>query len=501
MKTIFSRLSSMIIVGLFFLAGTASAQQSTIQYWRPYDQRGINVFETSKNDTVVFEGFKVRFGAGFTQGYQSLEHSNSARATFGTYLETAPASGVFTLANGNPLPAGTTIAKNTSVAGGYAVTQGANTTQFVDANSFYAMAGGFPLAQANLNIDVQLADGISLNLVSYMSSHHHNEFWVKGGYLKIDKVSFLNSALFDRLWKNLTLKVGHMEVNYGDAHFRRSDGGHTLQNAFIENNIMDEFTTEIGAELYWQKNGILLMGAFTDGEIQGNIANPPLPGAKRKPSLYGKVGYDKQLNDDLRVRLTGSLYTTKSSASNTIFGGDRTGSNYLFVTENTAATLTANAFSGRFNPGYRDNVTAYMINPFVKFGGLEFFGTWEYAFGKNALENGEGSTWGSKDYDNRQTHQTAAEILYRFGKNEKLYIGGRYIQVSSVIPLGQSAANAGTRNDITIDRTSIGAGWFITRNVLLKGEYVNQNYDGYPTTERLSGANFKGVVVQGAISF
>ncbi|MCZ8216172.1 MAG: hypothetical protein O9262_08035, partial [Cyclobacteriaceae bacterium] len=114
---------------------------------------------------------------------------------------------------------------------------------------------------------------------------------------------------------------------------------------------------------------------------------------------------------------------------------------------------------------------------------------------------GEGSTWGSKDYDNRQTHQTAAEILYRFGKNEKLYIGGRYIQVSSVIPLGQSAANAGTRNDITIDRTSIGAGWFITRNVLLKGEYVNQNYDGYPTTERLSGANFKGVVVQGAISF
>ncbi|MCZ8216470.1 MAG: hypothetical protein O9262_09550, partial [Cyclobacteriaceae bacterium] len=251
MKTIFSRLSSMIIVGLFFLAGTASAQQSTIQYWRPYDQRGINVFETSKNDTVVFEGFKVRFGAGFTQGYQSIKHTNSARATFGTYLETEPGSGVFTLSNGNPLPVGTTIASNPAVTGGYAVTQGANTTQFVDANTFYAMAGGFPLAQANLNIDVQLADGISLNLVSYMSSHHHNEFWVKGGYLKIDKVSFLNSALFDRLWKNLTLKVGHMEVNYGDAHFRRSDGGHTLQNAFIENNIMDEFTTEIGAELYW----------------------------------------------------------------------------------------------------------------------------------------------------------------------------------------------------------------------------------------------------------
>jgi len=501
-----SRLSSLLMMGLLFMAGSAVAQQAAIQYWRPYDQRGINVFETSKNDSVVYDGLKVRFGAGFTQGFQSLEHSNSARATFGTYLETAPGSGVFTLSSGAPLPVGTTIAKNPAVYGGYNVTSGATTTPYVDANTLYAMGGGFPLAQANLNIDVQLYDGISLNLVSYMSSHHHNEFWVKGGYLKIDKVTFLNSAFFDNLWKNLTLKVGHMEVNYGDAHFRRSDGGHTLQNPWIENNIMDEFTTEIGAELYWQKNGILAMVAFTDGEIQGNITDPPVPdGAKRKPSLYAKLGFDKQLNEDLRVRLTGSVYTTKSSASNTIFGGDRTGSNYLFATENTAATLTANAFSGRFNPGFRDNVTAYMINPFVKFNGLEFFGTYEYAFGRNQLENGEGNRWGtagaSMSVDNRQTHQAAGEVLYRFGKYEKFYVGARYINVSSTLAYGQSAASPGTLRDISIDRTSIGGGWFITRNILVKGEYVNQNYNDYPDTERLSSANFKGVVIQGAISF
>src|SRR6188472_2943122 len=46
-------------------------------YWRPYDQRGINVFETSKTpDTMTFEGVRVRFGAGFTQQYQSLKHEN-----------------------------------------------------------------------------------------------------------------------------------------------------------------------------------------------------------------------------------------------------------------------------------------------------------------------------------------------------------------------------------------------------------------------------------------
>ena len=103
--------------------------------------------------------------------------------------------------------------------------------------------------------------------------------------------------------------------------------------------------------------------------------------------------------------------------------------------------------------------------------------------------------------DNRQTHQAAGEVLYRFGKYEKFYVGARYINVGSTLAYGQSAASPGTLRDISIDRTSIGGGWFITPNILVKGEYVNQNYNDYPDTERLSSANFKGVVIQGAISF
>ena len=183
MKTKITSLKSLVItLGLLLTGMLAFAQRSDIQYFRYYDQRGINVFETSKDDTIVYDGLKLRIGAGFTQGFQSLNHSNGL------------------------------------------------TTSSTPAANLYEMAGGFPLAQANLNIDVQLYDGVSLNLVSYMSSHHHNEFWVKGGYLQIDKVKFLNSETMDNIWKNLTLKVGHMEVNYGDAHFRRSDGGQTMWN-------------------------------------------------------------------------------------------------------------------------------------------------------------------------------------------------------------------------------------------------------------------------------
>jgi hypothetical protein len=455
MKTRIVSLKSLVItLGLLFAGVMAFAQlQPALQYFRYYDQRGVNVFETSKEDTVGYDGLKIRFGAGFTQGYQNLKHSNGL--------------------TDNP-------------------------------SKLYEMGGGFPLAQANFNIDVQLYDGVSLNLVSYMSSHHHNEFWVKGGYLQVDKVTFLNSEFMDNLWKNLTLKVGHMEVNYGDAHFRRSDGGNTMWNPWIENNIMDEFTTEIGAELYWKRNGFLGMVGFTDGEVQGNINSPSTPdGAKRAPSLYIKAGFDKQLSDNLRVRLTGSAMTTKSSASNTLFGGDRTGSNYQYVMENAPVTLTGNAFSGRFNPGLRDNVTAYMVNPFVKFGGLEVFGTWELAYGNSGFENGEGTSYTAEE-TNRQSHQTAGEALYRFGKNEKFYIGARYIKVSSTIAEGYTAAIRGSRYDVSIERLSFGGGWFVTRNILLKGEYVNQDYSGYKNTganARFFEGNFNGVVFQGSIAF
>src|SRR5687767_4162986 len=38
----------------------------TIQYLRPQDKRGLNVFETTKEPGVEFTGFKIDFGAAFT---------------------------------------------------------------------------------------------------------------------------------------------------------------------------------------------------------------------------------------------------------------------------------------------------------------------------------------------------------------------------------------------------------------------------------------------------
>lgn len=424
---------------ILFLAGTillsisSFAQQRDLQFWRAYDQRGINVFETGKADTIAFDGLRVRIGGAFAQQFQSISHENSA----------------------------TPILDD----------NGINTNQLMDIGS------GFNLATANLNIDVELADGIRLNLITYLSSRHHPETWVKGGYLQFDKLAFLNSQFSDQIMEKVTIKVGHMEVNYGDSHFRRSDNGNAFQNPFVGNYIMDAFATEIGAEVIYQNNGFIGVASMTGGEIQGGITNP----SKRKPSFIGKLGYDKTLDNELRLRVTGSIYTTAGSVNNTLWAGDRSGSRYYLVMANTMASTSNSFTSGRFNPGMRDNVTAMVLNPFVAYHGLELFGTLEQSKGKAANESVD-RTW----------NQLGIDAVYRFGSMDNYYLAGRYNQVGGEMPNGLEPS---------ISRVQVGGGWFITKNILAKLEYVNQNYQDFAPTDILNGGSFNGIMIEGVIGF
>ncbi|RZS97096.1 hypothetical protein [Cecembia calidifontis] len=425
--------SAIAVIGLVF-SGMAQGLQRDMQFWRPYDQRGLNIFETGKEDTVAYEGMRVRIGGHFAQQWQNLSHSNTATPNV----------------NAN----------------------GVNLNELID------IGAGTNLATANLNIDVALADGLRMNLITYLSSRHHPEAWVKGGYIQVDKLGFLNLGETDWFDKYLTVRIGHMEINYGDAHFRRSDNGNAFYNPFVENYIMDAFTTEVGGEVFFQSNGWLAMAAVTGGEIQGGVTNP----ANRSPNFIGKFGYDKYVLEDLRVRLTGSIYTTKSSQRNTLWGGDRAGSRYYMVMENTLATTAAQFTSGRFNPNQTNNITTWVINPFVKFHGLEFFGNFEQSKGAARGEAND-RTW----------TQIGTDLLYRFGTHEKFYVAGRYNKVEGTL--------FGSGLDVSIDRVQIGGGWFITKNLLAKLEYVNQNYNGFAANDIRNGGKFNGLMIEAVVGF
>lgn len=436
-----------VLAVLFLLfAGLVSSitAQSAYTNYRPYDKDGLNVFETPKQVTNWTGDVKVRLGGSFTQQYQHLSHS----------------SAFFTDANNDKVN-----------------------------DNLYNLAPGFNLATANLNVDVWLADGVRMNLVTYLSARHHNEAWVKGGYIQFDKLPFIKSDAVDKLMENVTIRVGHNELNYGDGHYRRTDNGNAVYNPFVGNYILDAFNTEIGGEVTYQKNGLLADFAMTTGAINGVITRPAAttndPDNSRKPAYIGKLGFDKQLNDDFRIRATGSLYTISSTSRNVLYNGDRAGSRYYLVVEPATANATAQAWSGSIQPGFTDKVTAIMGNLFMKYKGIEFFGTYETAQGRSNAEK-----------DERTAGQIAADLIYRFGADENFFVGGRYNKVDAQFVF------SGAIKDVSASRLQGVLGWFVTKNMVAKLEYVNQDYSGdFPANDIRKGANFKGLMLEAAVGF
>ena len=425
MKTLITKIT-LAIVTLFFIGEGAFAQQSSqdrdLQYFRSQDLTGINVFETSKETDVEYDGFKIRIGGANTLQFQALEND----------------------------AAGPELEPN------------------------------FNLATSNLDIDVQLHRGLRMHLRTYLSSRNHTEAWVKGGYLQVDRLDFIQEGFLDNLMDKVTMKVGHMTLNYGDAHFRRSDNGQALFNPFVGNYIMDAFTNEVGGEVYYKDGGFLAMLGLSNSKTGQSTVKSDI---STKPSVYGKLGYDTQVNQDLRVRLTGSFYRNPGSEAVRLYGGDLAGARYYNVegTGTTTGRFAPDFSVSQFAPGgpIGGEATAFVINPFIKFQGLEFFGMYERATGQRATET-----------ESRSFNQYGAELLYRFGSEEDFYIGGRYNLVDGELANG---------NEIEIERFNVGGGWFMTKNVLTKVEYVNQTRDGF--TGPLEGAGFSGLMLEAVISF
>ena len=313
---------------------------------------GINVFDVQKDDRE-FKGLSVDLGGAFNMDFQAINSFNDQPNSF-----EAP-----------------------SKITGYRLMNTEN---------------NFVLPAADMTIGAQLFDGVRVNLDIYLASRHHNETYARGGYLQIDKLDFIKKDFLADIMKYATIKIGQMENNFGDAHFKSSDNGSTLRNAFVGNNIMNSFTTEMGIEVYYNRDGWVSMLGATNGNLnQGTqeVMYPANPGANNvvSPTVLAKLGYDKQLDKDLRVRLTGSLYHNANLGNSNLYSSSRSGFGFWGVLNNNAyknnGVDVASNYNSKstpeatFDPKFKNWATSYMINPFVKYQGLEFFGTAEFASG------------------------------------------------------------------------------------------------------------------------
>ena len=148
--------------------------------------------------------------------------------------------------------------------------------------------------------------------------------------------------------------------------------------------------------------------------------------------------------------------------------------------ENVGSDEQDQAWSGELHPGFSNKVHAEMINPYVKVQNLELFGEIQTATGMATVDPSE-----------RTLRQDIAQVVYRL-HHDQFYVAARYNTVNGEV--------LGDPNDINIDRYQVGGGWFLTKNLLSKIEYVDQTYKNFPTTDIRHNGEFKGFMFEGTVA-
>lgn len=87
--------------------------------------------------------------------------------------------------------------------------------------------------------------------------------------------------------------------------------------------------------------------------------------------------------------------------------------------------------------------------------------------------------------------QYAGEPSYRL-LGDRLYRAERYNTLTGALP-----GNA----DVRVTRSHLGAGWFLTRNMPLKSEWVRQTHDDFIASDIWNGGRFRELMMEATVSF
>ncbi len=254
--------------------------------------------------------------------------------------------------------------------------------------------------------------------------------------------------VFDRV----DIKVGAFLLDYGDHLFHRSNNAITQSNPLVGNSVVDPNFVSVGGEVISKPRRLNWLVGVTNGTNTEDFSQG------RGIALNAKVW----ANPIKPLRTSMSLYRVDHSRSATsratLFSGNRSGERYGGV------------FGGGQAPG------GLLLGKGKRIKAGQFDITWDQAqmpiklyahYGILNDENGNGPLAGEP---RDKWNYYAAEMVYRI--NPSLYASARY-----------SGAKASELASLTsngkVDRIQVGGGIWITRNMLIKLEYVDQKYSSF----------------------
>ncbi len=348
---------------------------------------------------------------------------------------------------------------------------------------------GLSLPQANFDINAKVMSGFNVKLETMLSSHHHNETYVKGGYATIDNLDFIAPGFASEIMKYMTIKVGVNDINFGDDHFRRSDNADVMRNPFVHNTGVESYMQAPHIEVYYRLPSInsLVMVGITNGQVNPDdvtevASKTGVNGSSNRPGLYAKFAYDSQLTEALRVRLSESVYHVQgTNKGSSLYSGDKAGTVTRKIFE---LSDVDNDFGSLWNAmsGFSD-LNVYKTNLFARYNDTEFYAMYEFADG----ENGKG-------VDMEMAHYSL-ELVQRFGANDKFYAAGRY--ENAIVKHADATNDLG---DAEMTQWQLGLGWFLSKNAVAKLEYIDHERE--KNSAFVGGnAEFKGYMISTALSF
>jgi hypothetical protein len=331
---------------------------------------------------------------------------------------------------------------------------------------------------ANLSFLASIPDKLDVYFDLYVASRPHpNTMYAHEGYLLFKQVPEpFESTPLGEAFKYVNLKVGAFDLDFGDGNYRRSNNARVQRNPLIGNSLIDPSVEELGAELYSVKGPVYWLVGLGSGttteyfdygssaSFHGKLWAYPLPDLRTSVSAY-------------HVDLSGTNMTNQNSD---LFNAGRSGGNF-------AAVFGGGDDPGQIQPGNGKDVTAVEADATWNHWPFEIYSNVGYTQDSDT----NGPTAGSPA--ERWLYGTF-EPVYHI--TPALYVAGRY-------SFGIANAVHGVETDGWVDRVEVGAGYWITNDLLSKLEYVYQQYHGFaPNTGEVSGVDaspnprFNGVLLE-----
>ncbi len=359
----------------------------------------------------------------------------------------------------------------------------------IDGKEPEGLEPGFQTPFGNVGFLAKFGDKMDVYFDLYISSRPHPDH-MQGdqGYLLIRDLpeQLKGWKPLDWAFETIDLKAGAFEIDYGDAHYRRSNNAAVQANPLIGNYVVDPRATDIGFEIMGTTTPVQWLVGFGSGTYQGHFDHGG------GYSVHGKVWGNVMPS----LRTSFSIYHADHSGDGPGWPpGDGTAGD-LFVTNRSggpyAAVMGGGDAPGQVLLGAGQDVTASQLDLTWRRKPFEVFGYMGWMQDADINGNAPGTPKDAWLY-------YACEGIYNI--NDRLYLAGRFSGAAARYLDNLSSSGI-------VNRIQLGGGYWIFDTVLGKLEFVYQKYSRFQEQDgEINGVevwrspDFKGVIAEASFGF